>query len=294
MRVPVEVIWPTLPYLWFTTPLCLLIAFNLFAHYYFVCTIPPGFVEDPPREIGTGFFWSVQKQERKQGGGLRDSGVRWSENLNITPASTSKCRKCGQDRPERSHHCKICDHCVLKFDHHCPWINQCVGIHNERHFVLFMIYLFISTVFFVYNGFPLLSDALGLSDTSWDHYTHEIVFITEFALSSVLGFAVLIMFGWHLWSIAQGETSVEAQDNDQYRKIAKSRGREFVNSYDLGVKKNLALFFNIGEDRYPWYTLVFPFRIPPYTDGYHWARRQGHVSHGGIEEGEELTDTDDD
>ena len=51
------------------------------------------------------------------------------------------------------------------------------------------------------------------------------MFITEFALASVLGFAVLIMFGWHLWSIAQGETSVEAQDNDQYRKIAKSRGR---------------------------------------------------------------------
>lgn len=70
-------------------------------------------------------------------------------------------------------------------------------------------------------------------------------------MSCVIGFAIFIMFGWHLWSIGQGETSVEVQDNDQYRKIARSRGqvcastigergvftfaiKEFVNSYDLG------------------------------------------------------------
>ena len=68
----------------------------------------------------------------------------------------------------------------------------------------------------------------------------------------MIGFAILIMFGWHLWSIGHGETSVEVQDNDQYRKIARSRGqvcgsifagengvfsltiKEFTNSYDLG------------------------------------------------------------
>jgi palmitoyltransferase len=94
---PVEVVWPTLSYPWIVTPISLLIVFNLYAHYYLVCTVPPGFVEDPPREIGTGFLWSVQKQERRQG---RGSGVRWSEDLNTTPAAVTKCRKCGQQRPE--------------------------------------------------------------------------------------------------------------------------------------------------------------------------------------------------
>ena len=35
--------------------------------------------------------------------------------------------------------------------------------------------------------------------------------------------AVGIMCGFHLWTIAHGETTVESQDHDAYRKIAKSR-----------------------------------------------------------------------
>lgn len=57
-------------------------------------------------------------------------------------------------------------------------INQCVGLHNERHFVLFMYvfnrwcdhvvntfyraYLVIGSFFFSFLGFPQAMDALGL------------------------------------------------------------------------------------------------------------------------------------
>jgi hypothetical protein len=44
-------------------------------------------------------------------------------------------------------------------------------------------------------------------------------------MACVIGFAIFIMFGWHLWSVGQGETSVESQDNIQYRRIARSRGQ---------------------------------------------------------------------
>jgi len=156
------------------------------------------------------------------------------------------------------------------------------------------MYLFIFSAFFAYYGLDKLQNALGLTDLPWDHYIPEIVYIMEFVLAAVFGLAILTMFGWNLWSVGQGQTAVEVHDNDHYREIAKARGEEFVNSYDLGFKKNLALFFNIGEGRYPWYTLVFPFRIPPYTDGHHWARQKGHGSHGCIGVVEQLTDTDDD
>ena len=42
------------------------------------------------------------------------------------------CEKCLAIKPDRSHHCSICEVCTLKMDHHCPWINNCVGFHNYK------------------------------------------------------------------------------------------------------------------------------------------------------------------
>lgn len=44
----------------------------------------------------------------------------------------------------------------------------------------------------------------------------------------------------------------------------------------------------------PTYTLFFPLRVEPHTDGRSWARRRGLDRHYGLRPGEELTDEDDD
>ncbi|KAF8843788.1 zf-DHHC-domain-containing protein [Paxillus ammoniavirescens] len=286
------VVQPGLPLPWLSSPPCMLIAINLFMHYYYVCTVRPGYIDEPPRFPGTSFLWASPSRPRRQ---LTASGVRWSSpELEIVRANITCCKRCGEMRPERAHHCRICNKCVLKYDHHCPVrINQCVGLHNERHFVLFMAYLALATFFLSFLGYPYALDALGITYVPWTHTLPPLCFILTYVLSVVICIAITIMLLWHLWGIARGETSVEAQDHEVYRSVAKGRGEMFLNSYDLGKRANLALFFNIGPNGYPLYTLFFPFRIMPYTDGRAWARREGLLRHHGVRDGEELTDEED-
>lgn len=84
----------------------------------------------------------------------------------------------------------------------------------------------------------------------------EIMFAMIYILSIVLCFAVGVMLSYHLYGISWGETSVEAQDHEEYRKKAKQRNevirfsvfskaislkssQDFVNSYDIGFVQYL-------------------------------------------------------
>jgi len=157
-----------------------------------------------------------------------------------------------------------------------------------------MAYVVIATFCFTALGWPHLFLALGFDfQDEWDHRMSPIVFTIIYFLCLVMCLAVGTMVIWHLWGVAVGETAVESHDHEHYQRVAVSRGETFQNSYDLGKLKNLQLFFNIGPDGYPMYTLLFPFRILPYTDGRSWARKPGLERHHGIYVGEELTDEED-
>jgi palmitoyltransferase len=99
---PVDVIMPGLMWPLVSGPICVLIALNLWMHYFYVITVPPGFADDPPvadsakNSAQNSIFWASKKAPKR--GEL--AGVRWSNELVITQAGVTKCRKCGQQRPE--------------------------------------------------------------------------------------------------------------------------------------------------------------------------------------------------
>ncbi|KAK5127824.1 hypothetical protein LTR85_004940 [Meristemomyces frigidus] len=49
------------------------------------------------------------------------------------------CTQCMIRKPLRSKHCRRCGRCVAREDHHCPWVDNCIGVNNHKHFILYVM-----------------------------------------------------------------------------------------------------------------------------------------------------------
>lgn len=96
----VDVVQPSLPFPWLTTPICVLFAANMLMHYFYVCTVSPGFVDDPPAcDPGSGWLWA---RKRKEQCSTVEYGAQLSTDVHVTKASVTRCKRCGILRPEVS------------------------------------------------------------------------------------------------------------------------------------------------------------------------------------------------
>ncbi|CAB3400980.1 unnamed protein product [Caenorhabditis bovis] len=65
------------------------------------------------------------------------------EHLSYIPTDESGskfCITCNRQAPQRSHHCPLCKMCVLRKDHHCFVTGACVGLGNQRYFMVFLFW----------------------------------------------------------------------------------------------------------------------------------------------------------
>lgn len=130
--------WIGLPFWWKKSPefTMVLVVFgnwllvNVVFHYYMAAFTPPGY---PPE----GRF---------------------------VKEAVSMCKKCIQPKPPRTHHCSVCNRCILKMDHHCPWLNNCVGFANHRYFFLYMVYTTIGCIFLIIFGLEIGYNYLWLNE----------------------------------------------------------------------------------------------------------------------------------
>lgn len=70
------------------------------------------------------------------------------------------CDICQCMKPDRTHHCRQCNICILKMDHHCFFIAGCVGLGNQRLFLQFLVYTTAYALWLFLTGAPLAANGI--------------------------------------------------------------------------------------------------------------------------------------
>ena len=137
-----------------------------------------------------------------------------NNNLNHQEMIWKICKYCKEIKPLRTHHCSLCDICVIKMDHHCPWINNCVGQNNQRYFLLFLFHSFCYTFLVAILTLPILLFHKKYSQNDTEVIiTKNKVNMREIKYISILGIVSLIVeiffCGWNWFLAVNGQTTLE-------------------------------------------------------------------------------------
>ena len=161
-----------------------------------------------------------------------------------------KCKTCKGPKPLRSHHCSVCNKCVLKMDHHCPWIMNCVGHKNHRYFLLFLVYLTIGCFFMAISSFTRFNTRPRSSKA-------HMAFILSLVFSGVL----IFFTAWHAFLILAGSTTIEI-----FGYYGETEDRNKYNFSRGSWRKNLETVFGTTNLFYA----LLPNRDPLPFDGVIW------------------------
>lgn len=139
------------------------------------------------------------------------------------------CKWCLKYKPDRCHHCRICNLCVLKMDHHCPWVYNCIGFRNHKYFFLLL----------VYAVFDLTLVNTTMFDTVWWSTRVDVsvaMMLGLFAGQSLAAFLWVLItafLGFHIWLMSKAMSTVEFCE--------KSLKKSSYNSsmYSLGTYGNI-------------------------------------------------------
>lgn len=190
--------------------------FNLVSRYILAVFTNPGtdtsssykrLVEDWRRRCEAREEDRRRKSARRRDAATRDKKNVEEEREGPPPPlmSWTMCPKTNLPKPPRAHFDSVTRQLVLNFDHFCPWLFNAVGFQNYRHFVAFLFWVWVLTLYaslVSVNALPALGPR-----TPWDERAAVIfVFLCCYLLSVAVGGGLL---SWHLYLSVSGETAID-------------------------------------------------------------------------------------
>lgn len=194
---------------------------------------------------------------------------------------------CNVWKPDRTHHCSICNRCILNMDHHCPWINNCVGFYNRKFFIQLLVYVYLSLAVVVVFSIPeICSRCAGLAQLASLTRSNQSNFVVSRTWYSIMSIIILLAFfmslllictltnfiKFHMKLVWENYTTIENLDREEN---AKSK-------FDIGKRRNWEQVF--GSNVWLWWLPMHTQASRPIGDGVRWRVHYTRV----IDEDEEL------
>lgn len=182
------------------------------------------------------------------------------------------CDMCLSYVPPRSWHCKYCKVCILKRDHHCLFGGCCIGQFNYRFFLMYLVYVFLGTLYCVISDtmflmdkvdlrFPLLVAKVGFPAFAYlsglETLTNE-CYILLYIINWIALIFVSIMLKFHVRTSLRGQVTHDVTVSN--------------NKFNLGTKQNVK---EVLGNR--WYIAwLFPLISSPLPrNGLEWDTNEG-------------------
>jgi len=143
------------------------------------------------------------------------------------------CIQCDHFKPQRCHHCSVCNKCILLMDHHCPFIANCVGFKNHKYFLSYVMYAIIGILYV----FSIFIWRITVTDRPLNWLEIVFMFIDAVLLLYFL-FAMLSLCIEQICLVRRGTTHVDVWDKFWAESDAREEKKTFKYAYDLGIINN--------------------------------------------------------
>jgi len=182
---------------------------------------------------------------------------------------------CNVWKPDRTHHCSICNRCILNMDHHCPWINNCVGFYNRKFFMQLLFYVYTSIAVVVLTTIPdiifrVMDASTRMKDVWW--WVTTVIIGMAFIMSVMLVCTLSCFIKFHINLVLENYTTIENLEREEG---AKSK-------FGIGRQRNWEQVF--GSNKWLWWMPMHTQASRPIGDGVRWRVHYTRV----IDEDEEM------